>query len=126
MPVRCARDAMACCIVCSVSPRLAPRPRQAIVIAPRPFRPLARIQSNPSAQPFLFSAAPLFSARSDERRVGKECRSRWSQYHSKKNLPKAIETADEIFIFDNSIWGADHPIPQLFFFKQKSAYEMIW
>src|SRR5260363_480846 len=88
MPVRCARDAMACCIVCSVSPRLAPRPRQAIVIAPRPFRPLARIQSNPSAQPFLFSAAPLFSARSEERRVGKECRSWWSQYHSKKKMSR--------------------------------------
>src|SRR5260364_231796 len=69
MPVRCARDAMACCIVCSVSPRLAPRPRWAIVIAPRPFRPLARIQSNPSAQPFLFSAAPLFSAHSGTARI---------------------------------------------------------
>src|SRR5260364_65837 len=69
MPVRCARDAMACCIVCSVSPRLAPRPRLAIVIAPRPFRPLARIQSNPSAQPFLFSAAPLFSAHSGTARI---------------------------------------------------------
>src|SRR5699024_12513175 len=25
-------------------------------------------------------------ARSEERRVGKECRSRWSPYHSKKNI----------------------------------------
>src|SRR2546427_11514260 len=27
------------------------------------------------------SAAPGFSSRSEERRVGKECRSRWSPYH---------------------------------------------
>ena len=27
------------------------------------------------------SAQPLFSERSEERRVGKECRSRWSPYH---------------------------------------------
>ncbi|CCD29356.1 Protein of unknown function [Candidatus Glomeribacter gigasporarum BEG34] len=33
-------------------------------------------------------------------------------WRSLQLLPKAIETADEIFIFDNSIWGADHPIPQ--------------
>ena len=31
-----------------------------------------------SAQQF---AAALFNARSEERRVGKECRSRWSPYH---------------------------------------------
>src|SRR3712207_7368444 len=28
---------------------------------------------------------PLGHRRSEERRVGKECRSRWSPYHSKKN-----------------------------------------
>ena len=27
------------------------------------------------------AAGPRFSARSEERRVGKECRSRWSPYH---------------------------------------------
>src|SRR5438034_4165319 len=30
-------------------------------------------------------ATPIRSARSEERRVGKECRSRWSPYHEKKN-----------------------------------------
>src|SRR5450830_1984331 len=35
--------------------------------------------SAPSRRPFLSPAA-----RSEERRVGKECRSRWSPYHSKK------------------------------------------
>src|SRR5690606_41213896 len=29
--------------------------------------------------------ADLFRVRSEERRVGKECRSRWAAYHSRKN-----------------------------------------
>ena len=29
----------------------------------------------------LFQAIPKFKIRSEERRVGKECRSRWSPYH---------------------------------------------
>src|SRR5215813_14310121 len=33
------------------------------------------------------SACWVACARSEERRVGKECRSRWSPYHSKKNAP---------------------------------------
>src|SRR3712207_9407970 len=32
----------------------------------------------------------LDRARSEERRVGKECRSRWSPYHSKKKIDGAI------------------------------------
>src|SRR5437667_10417020 len=28
--------------------------------------------------------------RSEERRVGKECRSRWSAYHNKKSTPRAL------------------------------------
>src|SRR5438034_2384061 len=32
----------------------------------------------------LGHAAPRWSPRSEERRVGKECRSRWSQYHAEK------------------------------------------
>ena len=42
---------------------------------------------------FISGSAPLLPAtpvqflqRSEERRVGKECRSRWSPYHSKKQL----------------------------------------
>src|ERR1039458_6965248 len=31
--------------------------------------------------------------RSEERRVGKECRSRWAPYHSKKTTPAAIQSA---------------------------------
>ena len=31
--------------------------------------------------PFGFFLFPLFLFRSEERRVGKECRSRWSPYH---------------------------------------------
>ena len=42
-----------------------------------------RITSNPSGILFnpLSLAATLESYRSEERRVGKECRSRWSPYH---------------------------------------------
>ena len=29
----------------------------------------------------MMLALPFFAARSEERRVGKECRSRWSPYH---------------------------------------------
>ena len=29
----------------------------------------------------VYIGAPRFGARSEERRVGKECRSRWSPYH---------------------------------------------
>src|SRR5215813_14969715 len=41
------------------------------------------------------TAVPLRLPRSEERRVGKECRSRWSPYHykkkNKKNTPEAFE-----------------------------------
>lgn len=33
-------------------------------------------------------------------------------WRSLQLLPKAIETANETFVFDNSIWGTDNPIPQ--------------
>src|SRR5437660_11288508 len=33
-----------------------------------------------------FVKAPVDSSRSEERRVGKECRSRWSSYHDKENI----------------------------------------
>src|SRR5256885_16941798 len=45
--------------------------------------------------PFVFNAAafgfsdPNDTPRSEERRVGKECRSRWSPYHLKKNAVNA-------------------------------------
>ena len=34
---------------------------------------------------FLTAVADIYLSRSEERRVGKECRSRWSRYHNKKN-----------------------------------------
>src|SRR5467141_4615722 len=36
-------------------------------------------------------AAFRLAGRSEERRVGKECRSRWSPYHSKKKKKKEME-----------------------------------
>src|SRR3712207_9029741 len=39
-------------------------------------------------------SAPLqHQYRSEERRVGKECRSRWSPYHLKKKVPAAVPVA---------------------------------
>src|SRR4051794_41339164 len=44
----------------------------------RSFRPLRRRSQRPTrARP----PGPTLSSRSEERRVGKECRSRWSPYH---------------------------------------------
>ena len=42
--------------------------------------PEPRAAETPAAQPAAARPA-AFSARSEERRVGKECRSRWSPYH---------------------------------------------
>src|SRR5215475_15799063 len=39
-------------------------------------------------------AASVVSARSEERRVGKECRSRWSPYHSKKKKKGEVYDGD--------------------------------
>src|SRR5690349_24764700 len=44
------------------------------IFPPQIFRPVS-----PSIQ-------ARASSRSEERRVGKECRSRWSEYHCKKNM----------------------------------------
>src|SRR5476649_2149078 len=80
-------------------------------------------------------------ARSEERRVGKECRSRWSPYHSKKKKllvrfppPRAptllIPTPTAISIFVCLVvvglfGGCSVKLCVLFcFFKQKTAYEI--
>ena len=49
-----------------------------LAVVPLPALPQAKAQGDPHPQPCeLFSDA----TRSEERRVGKECRSRWSPYH---------------------------------------------
>src|SRR6516165_2860455 len=82
--------------------------------------------------------------RSEERRVGKECRSRWSPYHKKKKagaskcaavspkLAASVRTAPSLMrqrastaagpIAFESIARA--PASRFFFFKQKTAYEI--
>src|SRR6266498_1103497 len=45
-----------------------------------------RSPARPPSTPATPSSAPPGEGRSEERRVGKECRSRWSAYHQKKNL----------------------------------------
>src|SRR5687768_18554639 len=39
-----------------------------------------------------------FGDRSEERRVGKECRSRWSPYHEKKNYKKQINSLESLHL----------------------------
>src|SRR5476649_1920974 len=96
----------------------------------------AACSSGPAASGAPASSA-LASCRSEERRVGKECRSRWSPDHSKKNslaemravgmrisadiqaLPY-VDTASQQFCCA----GLGEEISCFFFFKQKTAYEI--
>src|SRR2546430_4133619 len=58
----------------------APRSIQSAVIEPQHAR--SRLLGGLGRRPWLwFRADSCGSARSEERRVGKECRSRWSPYH---------------------------------------------
>jgi len=42
---------------------------------------LLALAANDAIANYFFGVVPLFVLRSEERRVGKECRSRWSPYH---------------------------------------------
>src|SRR5699024_5010653 len=53
----------------------------------------------------------LISARSEERRVGKECRCRWARYDGQEKRQGAGEDESRIYAC-------------FFFFKQKTAYEI--
>src|SRR6266705_729680 len=78
-------------------------------------------------------------ARSEERRVGKECRCRWSPYHLKKNKPdikasrvflRLAHENHEFILIHPSCWTVFIPIHcsldvLIFFFKQKTAYEIV-
>src|SRR5204863_9804316 len=46
-----------------------------------------------SALVLALSSIPACGNRSEERRVGKECRSRWSPYHSKKKIYQQLRPA---------------------------------
>src|SRR3712207_9099181 len=65
----------------------AERRRQAARLGPR-----ARRRGRGAARPFA-------GARSEERRVGKECRSRWSPYHYKK---KKINLNHKVSLFNKN------------------------
>src|SRR5215213_7818224 len=77
--------------------------------------------------------------RSEERRVGKECRSRWSPYHSKKKKEdvlkvlsrmasglrvRAGESLATLERHSTPVAEASTPSLEVFFFKQKTAYEL--
>src|SRR6266571_7120495 len=76
------------------------------------------------------SGPPTRSAarrRSEERRVGKECRSRWSPYHSKKKHRARIRLRSgwrrDAARVERGRRGGATPA-RFFFFKQKTAYEV--
>src|ERR1039457_3230348 len=90
-------------------------------------------RSSPSSFPKSANSRAR-NARSEERRVGKECRSRWSPCHYKKKNGR-IYMALEGFLdrlltpHDRSLqWSRRHRVVVLaisaFFFKQKTAYEI--
>src|SRR5215510_4545710 len=83
--------------------------------------------------------------RSEERRVGKECRSRWSPYHQKKKplssqpaaqlekrkptSPMSRSSPEAVQSWPPAHWQhSTRPyslaVASFFFFKQKTAYEM--
>src|ERR1022692_4053447 len=85
------------------------------------------------------------ASRSEERRVGKECRSRWSPYHYKKKDPRhdyliagrpaypaghlapclLVLRQQDSLVASRRRWIGMRPIGvRLFFFKQKTAYEI--
>src|SRR6185369_17842357 len=69
-----------------------------------PISELSWTCSKPRWQP----TTPHSVARSEERRVGKECRSRWSPYHKKKN--KRLPTG----ILRQNLLVSDHGISQVY------------
>src|SRR5215469_14922938 len=63
--------------------------------------------------------------RSEERRVGKECRSRWSPAHQKRNLdPPQPAAASGTVAKRHAIVRRFMYQVFFFFFKQKTAYEI--
>src|SRR6266849_6748687 len=69
--------------------------------------------------------------RSEERRVGKECRSRWSPYHSKKKVRKVVDAVAPlpVTVKLRAGWDDEHRnAPEIalafVFFEQKTAYEL--
>src|SRR6266446_192428 len=102
----------------------------------------ARHQSACSRAPYHYTWNRLASwdVRSEERRVGKECRTWWSPYHLKKNRgrpanrtscladPKRVETpaasTTEYKPFPDTGYDRRGRGKVIFFFKQKTAYEI--
>src|SRR5215208_8041020 len=94
-------------------------------------RPTPRCCSSTSRSPRTHSSS-CSAPRSEERRVGKECRSRWSPYHSKKNkiaapqasrMPTAALEGRMGRNWERGGRGAIQNGGNVFFFKQKTAYE---
>src|SRR3712207_9313872 len=79
-------------------------PIKALLIPPRPLLPTTiRPDPRSSARWTISRAGSPIARRSEERRVGKECRSRWSPYHLKKNQIM-LHTSRTHFIPNNSLY----------------------
>ena len=55
--------------------------RLPLELSPKKSKPLGRCCVHKERAVWKYKTFPLLVLRSEERRVGKECRSRWSPYH---------------------------------------------
>src|SRR6266446_6043474 len=110
---------------------------------PTPRESIATSEATPTATPSVvrvlrrMDSRRLRRARSEERRVGKECRSRWSPYHEKKNKAETVLDEGGLALRvglvqtlagagggENSGRARAVRCSRVFFFKQKTAYEV--
>src|SRR5438309_11950563 len=61
------------------------------------------------AQPRRVAGSPLARRRSEERRVGKECRSGWAPYHEKKNNVVSVASSADIDARQHQECANDNP-----------------
>src|ERR1017187_8547956 len=98
---------------------------------PTPFTKAAKLPRGPCrqtfrrAQEFIIWSSATSPRRSGERRVGNECRSRWSPYHLKKKRRVLCEQFrfNWPLCYIKSVGGSPEAC-QSCFFKQKTAYEI--
>src|SRR5204862_443493 len=82
----------------------------------------ATYQKRQKCQPATYLQEVLYQLRSEERRVGKECRSQGGQYQAKKHKERHEHAPEQcIWQYYLSYFST---VIVLFLFKQKAAYEI--